>query len=313
MLNPKATDKRPSTCCLKSRNFSTAYSTLTLFSYGPVTSGAAYNGCGFHGARFELEEDLAPLFPYINAVADHAQYYERPVYIKFVLLDRLCAFYPRQGAFTPVRDLAEALAFLPRLIDFIEDVAKRSPGIAPNHKKFKPASALDIYRLLPGSNCRSCGYDTCLAFAAALSRQCTSMLKCPHLASPMEEKATFPVYDDQGNLVRTVTLDIDTGCLRQQIDQKETHIQTLQARLSDVENSRAANIDSANARLPIALTRREIQVLRRIARGATNKEISKELHISEHTTKSHVIHIFNKLGVNDRAQASAWGALNGVL
>jgi len=312
MLSPTATDTR-SAECFQNRSFTTTYSTLSFFSYGPVASQAAYNSCGFHGASFELDEDLTPLFPYINAVADHAQFYEKPVYIKFLLFDRLCAFYPRQGAFTPVRDIADAMAFLPQLLDFIVDVSRRCPAIMPNHKKFKPASALDIYRLLPGSNCRSCGYATCLAFAAALSRQRTSMVNCPHLANPMEEKATFPVHDNQGNLIRTVSLDIDTAYLRQQIDQQESHIQTLQSRLSEVENSRAANIDSANAKLPTPLTQREIQVLRRMARGATNKEISKELYISEHTVKSHVIHIFNKLGVNDRAQASAWGALNGVL
>lgn len=312
MLSPTASDIKPAEF-FRNRCFSTAYSTLSLFSVGPIASQAANDSCGFHGARFELDEDLTPLFPYINAVAGHAQYYEKPVYIKFVLLDRLCAFYPRQGAFTPVRNMAEAMAFLPQLLDFIVDVSRRSPGIVPNHKKYKPSSAIDIYRLLPGSNCRSCGFATCLAFAAALSRRRTSMIKCPHLASPMEEKATFPVYDNQGNLIRTVSLDIDTDCLRQQIEQKESHIQALQARLSAVENNRAANIDSANAGLPAPLTQREIQVLRRMARGATNKEISKELHVSEHTVKSHVIHIFNKLGVNDRAQASAWGALNGVL
>lgn len=126
-------------------------------------------------------------------MADHAQFYEKPVYIKFLLFDRLCAFYPKQGAFTPVRDIADAMVFLPQLLDLIVDVSRRSPGIIPNHKKFKPASALDIYRLLPGSNCRICGYATCLAFAAALSRQRTSMAKCPHLANPIEEKATFPI------------------------------------------------------------------------------------------------------------------------
>jgi hypothetical protein len=45
------------------------------------------------------------------------------------------------------------------------------------------------------------------------------MIKCPYLASPMEEKATFPVYDKQGKLIRTVSLDIDTACLRRKIDQ----------------------------------------------------------------------------------------------
>jgi DNA-binding CsgD family transcriptional regulator/ArsR family metal-binding transcriptional regulator len=291
-------------CC-----FSKAYATLSLFRSGP----GAGMGDGACAARFELEDDLSPLFPYLNAVADQARYYEKPVYIKFQLADRLCAFYPRQGAFAPVRGLADAMAFLSQLLDYIMGVSRRSPGIVPSHKRYRPGSALDIYRLLPGSNCRICGYATCMAFAAALSRQYTSLVKCPHLARPLEEKATFPVYDDQGNLLRTVSLDIDTACLRRKIDQKEARIQTLEARLADFENNRTAALDEANSQLPIPLTRREIQVLRRMARGATNKEISKALCISEHTVKSHVIHIFNKLGVNDRAQASAWGALNGFL
>jgi DNA-binding CsgD family transcriptional regulator/ArsR family metal-binding transcriptional regulator len=295
------------------RRFSKAYATLALFRSGPgMDSGVDATG-EVKGARFDLDDDLSPLFPYLNAVADQPRYYEKPVYIKFLLDDRLCAFYPRQGAFAPVRDLADALGFLPRLLDYITDVSRRSPGITPSLKKFKPGSALDIFRLLPGSNCRVCGYATCMAFAAALSRQYTSMIKCPHLARPMEEKATFPVYDDQGNLLRTVSLDIDTACLRQKIDQKEAHIRVLKSRLTDYENSRTADFDSANAGLPAPLTRREVQVLCQLARGATNKEISMVLRISEHTVKSHVIHIFNKLGVNDRAQASAWGALNGLL
>ena len=36
------------------------------------------------------------------------------------------------------------------------------------------------------------------------------------------------------------------------------------------------------------------------------REISTHLEISPHTVKSHVIHIFNKVGVNDRTQAAVW-------
>lgn len=298
---------------LGNRSFSKAYATLALFRSGPGPGLGAEMGDGANSARFELDDNLSPLFPYLNAVADRPRYYEKPDYIKFLLDDRLCAFYPCQGVFAPVRDLDDAMAFLPRLLDYLMDVSRRSSGIVPSYKKYRPGSVLDIYRLLPGSNCRICGYATCMAFAAALSCQHTSMVKCPHLVRPMEEKATFPVYDDLGNLLRTVSLDIDTHCLRQKIDQKEAHIQALKIRLADYENSRIADFDAANARLLTPLTRRESQVLRCMAGGATNKEIAKALHISEHTVKSHVIHIFNKLGVNDRAQASAWGALNGLL
>ena len=51
------------------------------------------------------------------------------------------------------------------------------------------------------------------------------------------------------------------------------------------------------------LTRRELEVLAHVARGKSNREISKELHLSLSTVKTHLEHIFSKLGVNDRAQA----------
>jgi DNA-binding NarL/FixJ family response regulator len=61
------------------------------------------------------------------------------------------------------------------------------------------------------------------------------------------------------------------------------------------------------------LTPRELEVLCFVAKGATNTEISTKLSISHHTIKSHVVHIFNKLGVNDRTQAAVWAAQNKIL
>ena len=52
-----------------------------------------------------------------------------------------------------------------------------------------------------------------------------------------------------------------------------------------------------------ALSARELEVLVLVAKGANNKQIGAQLHISESTVKSHLIHIFNKLGVSDRTQA----------
>mgnify|MGYP002631182326 CR=1 FL=1 len=299
--------------CLEKMDFSRSRDTLVLFSSGPLTGNDAEISCEAYGARFQLSHDLSPLFPYINAVADRTRLYEKPVYINFVFEKRLCAFYAREGVFAPIGDMVQAIAFLEKLFDFIENISKRSGNIIPNHKKFKPSSALDIYRLLPGSNCRICGYPTCMAFAAALSRQYTSIVNCPHLGRPMEERATYPVYDQQGNVVKTVSFDINSDCLHQKISLDEARIQDLQSRLVSFEKDENASFDTANSALPAPLSKREIEVLRLIAHGATNKEISAELQISQHTVKSHVIHIFNKIGVNDRVQASTWGAINGVL
>jgi DNA-binding CsgD family transcriptional regulator/ArsR family metal-binding transcriptional regulator len=293
-------------------DYSRAYTTLRLFSSGPLSGQAADINCEANAARFEWHGDLSPLFPYINAVVNQSQYYDKPVYIKFMFADRLCALYPDRGAFTPIRDMAEAMDFLPELLGFLADVAHRAPDIVPNHKKYRTSSAVDIYRLLPGSNCRLCGYASCMAFAAALSRRHTDTTRCPHLNRPVEESATFPVYDEQGNLVRTVSMDIDTTALRREIDRQEERIRELQSRLADVDKANNDHFDLANAGLPAPLTGREIQVLRQIVAGATNREMSALLNISVHTVKSHVTSIFNKLGVNDRAQAAAWGAVHGL-
>jgi NarL family two-component system response regulator YdfI len=61
------------------------------------------------------------------------------------------------------------------------------------------------------------------------------------------------------------------------------------------------------------LSEREREVLELLAAGAANKEIAAHLHISERTVKAHVTGIFNKLGVNSRAEAVAVALRSGLL
>ena len=61
------------------------------------------------------------------------------------------------------------------------------------------------------------------------------------------------------------------------------------------------------------LTRRELEVLQLVAEGDSNKEIASRLHISQATVKSHLIHIFGKLGVSDRTAAVTVALKRGIL
>ena len=61
------------------------------------------------------------------------------------------------------------------------------------------------------------------------------------------------------------------------------------------------------------LTRREIEVLRLIAAGNSNKLIADQLSIGEATVKSHVTNILSKLGANDRAHAVTIGLKRGII
>ena len=63
---------------------------------------------------------------------------------------------------------------------------------------------------------------------------------------------------------------------------------------------------------PAGLTERELEVLRLIARGMSNKQIAKELVVSEKTVKTHVSNILAKLHLADRTQAALYAVREGL-
>ncbi len=58
---------------------------------------------------------------------------------------------------------------------------------------------------------------------------------------------------------------------------------------------------------------RELEVLQHVARGATNKDVAAALHISEATVKTHLVHLFAKLGVDDWTAAVMAALERGLL
>jgi ATP/maltotriose-dependent transcriptional regulator MalT len=153
-----------------------------------------------------------------------------------------------------------------------------------------------------------------MAFAAAIMKGKASADKCPGLALPISENAVYPVFDDTGNLVNSVSLQINTSRLRNQIQEQHERIRMLEASLKTGKQNEG-HMDSSrpSEKTDFGLTNREIEVLKLIAEGYTNNEISGILFISPHTVKSHMIHIFNKLAVNDRTQAAVLATQNEII
>jgi DNA-binding NarL/FixJ family response regulator len=64
---------------------------------------------------------------------------------------------------------------------------------------------------------------------------------------------------------------------------------------------------------PAGLTTREVEVLRLLARGLSNKQIAERLVVARKTVANHIEHIYTKTGVSNRARASLFAVRHGLM
>jgi DNA-binding NarL/FixJ family response regulator len=121
-------------------------------------------------------------------------------------------------------------------------------------------------------------------------------------------------YDTDGDVVRAVAAGavgyLLKGCSREEL----TAAVRTAARGGTALAAPAADrlVRHRRGDLP-QLTNRELDVLRCLARGLSNPETGRELFVSEATVKSHVMRIFDKLGVKDRTAAVTTAIARGLL
>lgn len=272
------------------------------------------NAPGVWSLSFKLNQNVSPLFPYINGGMEDALWYEHPGHIRFLYEDYRCLLYPEQASAHFFETRANAQSFAGRFTDLLNSIDARKDDIRPGFDRIFKIPVMDILKILPKTNCWECGYPTCMAFAAAVAGGKALADQCPALASPMSETAAYPVLDSQGHLVNSVSLPIDTRELKDRIQVQDQRIRSLEAKLCEAEAPAPREPDPPVSQgQRFSLTNREIEVLECIAQGYTNKEIGNLLFISPHTVKSHMINIFNKLNVNDRTQAAVLACRNGLI
>ncbi len=248
-----------------------------------------------YGVYFRLDSDISLLFPYIKADISGAVYFDSPDSVQFIFNKVKCTLYANEVIAVPFDGENGARMFADSLVAYLNDLDVRKAALKPDHRRFQSVSVPDLFRLLPGTNCGECGFSTCMAFAAHLSIGKTSPSSCPGFVKPIRETAVYPVIDKQGILTSTVEIEVELSENNGVNEQNKTPVKI------------------SSTGVLAELTRREVEVLRLLANGITNREIAEKLFISHHTVKSHVVHIFNKLGVNDRTQAAVWAAKNYII
>lgn len=133
--------------------------------------------------------------------------------------------------------------------------------------------------------------------------------------SPAPAVIVVTTYDTDSDIIRAVEAGAKGYLLKD--SRRDALVQAVRTAagggtvLAPVVAAKLLNRSRAPAHL--ALTGRELEVLALVAAGRTNAEIGQSLHIGEATVKTHLLHAFAKLGVDDRTAAVTTAIAQGLL
>jgi len=130
----------------------------------------------------ELSDDISAVFPYLNALYPTMMYNPGANAITIRKDAYLLTFYPHLATLAKVQSEEDAVAQLEWFRTLCNETWARREEIAPRYEQRAMLGPLDVYALLPRLNCKACGEQTCLAFAAGLLLGQRRMDECPHLA-----------------------------------------------------------------------------------------------------------------------------------
>ena len=122
-------------------------------------------------ASAKLSDDIRDVLPYLNALLKGAAFDPEGGTLRFWHRRRGFTIYPDHVNIAMVTDAADGREAMDWLKDFINETYDHRDSIEPSYRRAVELKPLQIYKLLPGTNCKECGEATCFAFAARLLRE----------------------------------------------------------------------------------------------------------------------------------------------
>jgi ArsR family metal-binding transcriptional regulator len=147
-----------------------------------MISPACLPGAAHWSAQGRLEDDISEVLPYLNSRFSRAKYDHKSKVLIMKWEGKKCAFRPNLISVAPVEDREEAHELLTRLADLVNETWRQRESLEPDYEQKPLPSVMEIYTLLPRTNCKECGYATCMAFAADLREGKTELSCCPELS-----------------------------------------------------------------------------------------------------------------------------------
>lgn len=153
-----------------------------------VEAGCA-PGSGRYGLKIDLDNDISAALPYVNATVNEAFYDHENHILVWREADQAYALRPLEIKVARIEDPVSARDIASEIVCRVNKVWSGRHNITPRFTERKLPTVIDLFRLLPKTNCRQCGYATCLAYAADLRvsrarlESCLPLCKTEYAAS----------------------------------------------------------------------------------------------------------------------------------
>ncbi|UCH20212.1 MAG: Fe-S cluster protein [Deltaproteobacteria bacterium] len=135
-----------------------------------------------------LDDDISDVLPYLNTVLGGFTYIKEPPAVTFKAHGKLTTVYANKIAVNAIKDETEAAKILEWLKREINDARENRHAIKPSFKSVSGPTVFEIFKLLPKTNCRECGLQTCLVFATRVAEGAYGAEDCPLLAAENRER-----------------------------------------------------------------------------------------------------------------------------
>jgi len=135
-----------------------------------------------------LEQDISEVLPYLNAILGGFDYLKDPPAVVFRSQGKLITVHGEKIAINALRDEAEADKILAWLQREINAAWENRNGIVPSYEGAPKPKLIEILKMLPKTNCRTCGEPTCMVFAVRMAEGVKNPDDCPPMDSGNKQR-----------------------------------------------------------------------------------------------------------------------------
>ena len=132
-------------------------------------------------AKAALDDDIGDALPYLNASIKSAIYNHAARALTWRMGGHSFAVRPREIAISNLLDKDAAATEMQRVAELINRTWERRAEIAPSIEMRQRLKPMDVYKLLPATNCKECGQPTCFTFALKITAGEAELEQCAPL------------------------------------------------------------------------------------------------------------------------------------